>query len=215
MAGIVGGTASAVGGGKFANGAYTAAFQHLLNAEAPKLLKKVYAFAMKGDGENAFYDRALVGAGGHQRALRVSDGKEIVNWTYQFSNADVIDIHAHGYEGGVIGAAQNSSGIYTHKVKHGGDGAYASEFAAALAHPGVLRKDGLVRIFSCNGTGIASEVAFNLAKLGRSDVTVIGANDNVGPLEGKLASFVRAGGMFNHYQGNRYIKDERFLQWKP
>jgi RHS repeat-associated protein len=29
MAGIVGGTASAVGGGKFANGAYTAAFQHL------------------------------------------------------------------------------------------------------------------------------------------------------------------------------------------
>jgi hypothetical protein len=33
-AGIVGGTASALGGGKFANGAYTAAFQHLLNAEA-------------------------------------------------------------------------------------------------------------------------------------------------------------------------------------
>ncbi len=33
MAGVVGGTASALGGGKFANGAYTAAFQHLLNAE--------------------------------------------------------------------------------------------------------------------------------------------------------------------------------------
>jgi hypothetical protein len=33
MAGIVGGTASALGGGKFANGAFTAAFQHLLNAE--------------------------------------------------------------------------------------------------------------------------------------------------------------------------------------
>ncbi len=33
-AGIVGGTASALGGGKFSNGAYTAAFQHLLNAEA-------------------------------------------------------------------------------------------------------------------------------------------------------------------------------------
>jgi uncharacterized protein (TIGR02594 family) len=36
MAGIVGGTASALGGGKFANGAYTAAFQHLLNFEAPR-----------------------------------------------------------------------------------------------------------------------------------------------------------------------------------
>jgi hypothetical protein len=34
VAGIIGGTASAVGGGKFSNGAYTAAFQHLLNAEA-------------------------------------------------------------------------------------------------------------------------------------------------------------------------------------
>ena len=31
---IIGGTASALGGGKFANGAYTAAFQHLLNHEA-------------------------------------------------------------------------------------------------------------------------------------------------------------------------------------
>ena len=33
IAGVVGGTASALGGGKFANGAYTAAFQHLLNYE--------------------------------------------------------------------------------------------------------------------------------------------------------------------------------------
>ena len=36
MAGVVGGTASVIGGGKFANGAYTAAFQHLLNAELPR-----------------------------------------------------------------------------------------------------------------------------------------------------------------------------------
>ena len=34
-ASIVGGTASVLGGGKFANGAYTAAFQHLLNEELP------------------------------------------------------------------------------------------------------------------------------------------------------------------------------------
>jgi uncharacterized protein (TIGR02594 family) len=33
IAGMIGGTASALGGGKFANGAYTAAFQHLLNNE--------------------------------------------------------------------------------------------------------------------------------------------------------------------------------------
>ncbi|BCU76868.1 RHS repeat-associated core domain-containing protein [Luteolibacter sp. LG18] len=33
FAGVVGGTASAIGGGKFANGAFTAAFQHLFNEE--------------------------------------------------------------------------------------------------------------------------------------------------------------------------------------
>ncbi|MEO8617129.1 MAG: RHS repeat-associated core domain-containing protein, partial [Luteolibacter sp.] len=39
MAGVVGGTASALGGGKFANGAYTAAFQHLLNFELVNVYK--------------------------------------------------------------------------------------------------------------------------------------------------------------------------------
>jgi hypothetical protein len=38
-AGVVGGTVSVLGGGKFANGAYTAAFQHLLNHEMGELSK--------------------------------------------------------------------------------------------------------------------------------------------------------------------------------
>ena len=41
VAGIVGGTASAIGGGKFANGAFTAAFQHYLNAESEDTLGKM------------------------------------------------------------------------------------------------------------------------------------------------------------------------------
>lgn len=36
IAGVVGGTASMIGGGKFANGFYTAAFQHLLNFEGSR-----------------------------------------------------------------------------------------------------------------------------------------------------------------------------------
>jgi hypothetical protein len=39
IASTMGGTASALGGGKFANGAYTAAFQHLLNNEFPNALR--------------------------------------------------------------------------------------------------------------------------------------------------------------------------------
>jgi hypothetical protein len=38
-AGVVGGTVSVIGGGKFANGAYTAAFQHLLNYEVINIYK--------------------------------------------------------------------------------------------------------------------------------------------------------------------------------
>jgi len=40
-ASVVGGTASVLGGGKFANGAYTAAFQHLLNAESKNVLNAI------------------------------------------------------------------------------------------------------------------------------------------------------------------------------
>jgi len=48
IAGIVGGTASAIGGGKFGNGAFTSAWQHLLNHEAPQL-------AESSGTEPAFY----------------------------------------------------------------------------------------------------------------------------------------------------------------
>jgi hypothetical protein len=43
-ASIIGGSASALGGGKFANGAYTAAFQHLLNQEVKEIAKIVIAY---------------------------------------------------------------------------------------------------------------------------------------------------------------------------
>jgi hypothetical protein len=43
-ASVIGGSASALGGGKFANGAYTAAFQHLLNEEVKEIAKIVIAY---------------------------------------------------------------------------------------------------------------------------------------------------------------------------
>ncbi|GAA5484538.1 RHS repeat domain-containing protein [Haloferula sargassicola] len=46
VAGVVGGTASAIGGGKFANGAYTAAFQHLLT-EGPRRLASSIAIGLR------------------------------------------------------------------------------------------------------------------------------------------------------------------------
>ncbi|MFN9820736.1 MAG: hypothetical protein ACK56K_08560 [Akkermansiaceae bacterium] len=46
MASVVGGTASVLGGGKFVNGAYTAAFQHLLNAEIAGAIEKARAITL-------------------------------------------------------------------------------------------------------------------------------------------------------------------------
>lgn len=42
VAGVIGGSVSATGGGKFANGAYTAAFQHFFNHEADEFAKKLH-----------------------------------------------------------------------------------------------------------------------------------------------------------------------------
>ncbi len=60
MAGIVGGTASALGGGKFSNGAWTAAFQHLLNAEMAEMEKYQNKFevnrAIPVEGDDPFFD---------------------------------------------------------------------------------------------------------------------------------------------------------------
>ncbi len=47
---FIGGTVSAISGGKFANGAYTAAFQHLFNAEATAKAKAMLAqVSMNGE----------------------------------------------------------------------------------------------------------------------------------------------------------------------
>jgi hypothetical protein len=58
IASIAGGTASALGGGKFANGAITGAMTHLLNAEATKLKKALFiGHDMKngvGGSENSY-----------------------------------------------------------------------------------------------------------------------------------------------------------------
>ncbi|MGJ8634058.1 MAG: FG-GAP-like repeat-containing protein [Luteolibacter sp.] len=49
VAAVIGGTVSEVGGGKFANGAYTSAFQHLFNAE-------VVAVIVRANGHVELYD---------------------------------------------------------------------------------------------------------------------------------------------------------------
>ena len=82
MAGVIGGTASELGGGKFANGAVSGAFVHMFNAEGGRILKRftkyfkstkiddileTSALAGKGSGKTVVYDRI---DGGYQKALQ-------------------------------------------------------------------------------------------------------------------------------------------------
>ncbi len=57
LAAIIGGTASAVGGGKFANGAYTAAMQHLFNEETKKTIRSLSGITRKGVKISVLIDR--------------------------------------------------------------------------------------------------------------------------------------------------------------
>jgi hypothetical protein len=72
IAATAGGTASALGGGKFANGAVTAAFQHLFNAEA----HRGNWFQRAGRKAVEFYDDYVVPAaeGARDGAMAFADG---------------------------------------------------------------------------------------------------------------------------------------------
>jgi hypothetical protein len=181
----------------------------------------VYALAIKDHDEAAFYDRALVGAGGHKRALRVSSGQEIVDWFKKFTSADQIDIHSHGFSGGVIGAGSDN-GLYQHRHKGGAGSARSSQLATAIAgNSANFNKNAVIRFFGCNCTAIASEAAWHLAKYKRTDITVIGANGSVSPIrhgpqhgfQPGNRSFVLEGKHFDHYRGRDFVGSSKVLEW--
>ncbi|QYM77752.1 hypothetical protein K0B96_10485 [Horticoccus luteus] len=114
---VVGGTASALGGGKFANGAVSGAFQYLLNAaqhesqlpsneQDAKVSVGFYDKSDKGDFLNSAASHEDFEAGANARStlsVGVSNEKEIAEW---FKNnpgkVDSIGFFGHG----------NSDGIY-------------------------------------------------------------------------------------------------------
>ena len=91
-AGIVGGTASALGGGKFANGAWTAAFQHLLNREIEVALDgQKSPTELKKDQE----DWTI--AKGRIKSEILADGRltrSEANYWYRIGNGDPLTVDA-------------------------------------------------------------------------------------------------------------------------
>jgi RHS repeat-associated protein len=103
-AAAVGGTASVIGGGKFQNGAATAAFVHLFNDEAPKALAGMRRFRTEGQlqaalaaaGENAFVTgtRPLAGVAAYR------------NRFLELFNSE--PVHEHLFYLGSDGSVQNT-----------------------------------------------------------------------------------------------------------
>jgi len=95
MAGIVGGTASELGGGKFANGAVSGAFVHMFNAEMS--LKRNTAWNTDGNGRLSLKEANRWWRVGHGVAIDVDASKLIV---LDFKNRDIVfgtaDYLAHG-----------------------------------------------------------------------------------------------------------------------
>jgi hypothetical protein len=104
-AGMVGGTASSLGGGKFANGAWTASFQHLVNNEAHKLGKNKKLFAL-GKDQSKPLDEAMndlenfVNNAGYDmiRDIKIEELQKY----WASGNYDEIIYYNHGHPNGEI-----------------------------------------------------------------------------------------------------------------
>ena len=93
VAAVIGGTASALTGGKFANGAKTAAMMHLLNAEAPSAWERAkWSYKIQHDRNNLRRGADATGA------LRRGESTTINNSFYPKGTFVVV---AHGNEDGI------------------------------------------------------------------------------------------------------------------
>ena len=186
LAGLVGGTASVLGGGKFANGAYTAAFQHLLNAEiAQKIRVAGYSNGPSDPTSdyNSFKSRAEMGAGKNIFGFNTPD--MLIDALKGFKNIFNLDLHGHG----------NVLAFFTGNV----DGRiYPKDFntIAQLIGSGKISmaQGANIRLFACNQSGHAINFSVYLASAGRSDITVYGANGSVSPTRSGNSAFVIDGG---------------------
>jgi hypothetical protein len=105
IAGMIGGTASALGGGKFANGAYTAAFQHLLNNELITQKKVLWATTeneqLSNQKSHAAFNEILENLGDNKNSLEFLIFK---NWDELYAKLNsgnytdlILDVHGSGY----------------------------------------------------------------------------------------------------------------------
>ena len=179
-AAIIGGTASALGGGKFANGAYTAGFQHLLNAEMWSAPKRLLIVGPDWEGlertvkfwqNEGFFDVTTV---------NVKSDIEFANALINNGKYDELVYLGHGVPGALATASGRGGNIITDgKTTWIGTKASSLDFSNLRKDP---MKSPQIILCTCNsavshktaGKSIASSFA------NASGVKVIGSGAGVG-----------------------------------
>ncbi|NJM38530.1 MAG: hypothetical protein HC845_12095 [Akkermansiaceae bacterium] len=217
IASIAGGTASVIGGGKFANGAMTGAMTHMLNAEAAKKLK-VGAYAdgaANGNHTNAFKHRSELGAG--KNTFGFSSLRTLIDGLMPFKNIDSLDIHGHGFPE-YLATGDPNTRIYEEGY---------STLAGRIAGGDIsVAKNGKITIFACNQdtpvtelSNINSNAKYFAAMLnyhGRGDIIVTAANGHVSPNvigPEKYAHVYDGGKRFTSYQYGKEIGHSNKLNY--
>jgi hypothetical protein len=119
-ASVVGGTVSVLGGGKFANGAYTAAFQHLMNHEG--LLESFYANSPTGIGLALKLSRGATG--------QTLDGTELQEPRQVWGERFIIDVAGCITGASAINATAAQGGVFYRAMSN-------AEYAAMVRNNGL------------------------------------------------------------------------------
>ncbi|MDG0995493.1 MAG: hypothetical protein P8O22_12265 [Akkermansiaceae bacterium] len=139
-----------------------------------------YGLFNTGHGRNAFENRSWQGAGaGNSRGF--GTGADFLNTVSGLRDITRLDVHAHGYNAGVIGNG-NDNGFYQNGTSNEADARHIQDFIDAVRNGQIdLERNAEINFFNCNSDDLAQELSRALGQIGRGDVSVTGASGRVSP----------------------------------
>ncbi len=194
-----------------------------VNATDPTGMEE-YSYAGKDEddksAENAFKDRAETT--GTDGATQWATGDELIQQFKDSPNIEQANIFSHGTSGGLIGEDGTNSGnegLYViPSNQHSAEAAYATDFTSAVQSGAIdLAQNATITLFACDSDRLAEVLSSNLGYVGRTDITVIGAQGNVAPIISNGREIGAITGQpyqkFRSYKNGKIINSTRRIKW--
>lgn len=171
--------------------------------------------------QNAFEARAIATADSRNHVSQASTGDDIITAAENMTDVDQINIFGHGTDSGVMSENGTSADgfVYGSRPTDQDSAAYSADFANGVKNGTIsLNENAEIRFFSCNGDTMASNLSSALTKVGRNDVSVIGAS---GPVTPVIAGGKEIGAQvgqpsyqnFNTYRGGVRVQSQTNITW--